>query len=106
MKSQLNKSPVALCKLGLTKNKPKYNNSASSQRARILKHLRANQCLSTMQARSELGVLHPPGRVLELRRGGHHIDTHWINQPDDNGVSHRVGLYVYKGKIDGGFVDE
>lgn len=75
-----------------------YTNSSSSQRARILKHLETCFRISTMQARSQLGVLNPPARIIELRRKGYQIDTHWIIEKDCNGITHRVGLYVYKGR--------
>ena len=81
----------------LNKSVHRYSNSISSQQARILKHLKDCSPLSTIHAR-ELGILHPGGRVMELRKKGHKIDTHWIKEPDVNGVLHRVGLYVYKGK--------
>src|SRR5580704_14093664 len=76
----------------------RYNNAASSQRTRILKHFEACPRLSTIQARNEYGILHPGGRVMELRKKGYKIQTHWISEPDSNGVNHRVGLYIYKGK--------
>lgn len=78
--------------------KPPYNNSASTQRKRIFRYLEKNHKLSTMEAREQLGILHPCGRVMELRRKGYRIDTHWIKEPDANGVLHRVGLYIYKGR--------
>lgn len=87
--------------LGNPKIKQRYSNSASSQRARILKHFERNPRLSTMQARTEHGILHPGGRIMELRKKGHRIDTHWIDELDANGVIHRVGLYVYQGKMRG-----
>lgn len=80
------------------KTKRIYSNSVSSQRARILKHFSCCPRLSTIEARNNLGILHPGGRVLELRKKGYKIDTHWINAPDLNGVFHRIGLYVYQGQ--------
>jgi len=92
------KRPALTGKLGNPKkSKRSYSNSASSQRARILKHFESCPRLSTMQARNELGILHPPGRVMELRKMGYQIDTHWIYAPDANGVLHRIGQYVFKG---------
>lgn len=80
------------------KSKPLYDNSTSSQCARILKHFEVCPRLSTIQARNEYGILHPGGRVRELRKKGYQIQTHWISESDSNGVMHRVGLYVYQGK--------
>jgi hypothetical protein len=81
--------------------KPAYDNSTASQRARILKHFETCPRLSTMEAREHHGIMHPGGRVLELRQKGHVIDTHWVAEPDSNGVMHRVGLYVYQGRAGG-----
>jgi len=89
------KSPAAL---GNSKNpKRYYDNSASSQRARILNHFANCPRLSTIEARDEYGILHPCGRVMELRKKGYLIDTHWISAPDSNGVLHRIGEYVFQG---------
>ena len=87
--------PAALGNPQLTK--PKYDNTTATQRARILKHFADCPRLSTIQARDELGILHPCGRVMELRRRGYRIDTHWIKEPDSNGVLHRIGLYIFQG---------
>jgi len=96
------KSPILAALDGLsnsTKNQRNYSNSASSQRTRILEHFSKCPRLSTMEAREELGVLHPSGRIMELRQKGHKIDMHWIKAPDSNGVIHRVGLYVLKSEV-------
>ncbi|KTD18720.1 Uncharacterised protein [Legionella lansingensis] len=89
--------PVGL--LGNPKSKNHlYGNSASSQRARLLKFFESIPRISTIEAREVLGILHPGGRIMELRKKGYRIDTHWVEEPDANGVLHRVGLYVYQGK--------
>lgn len=80
------------------KTKRTYSNSASSQRARILEHFANCPRLSTIEAREEYGILHPGGRVMELRKNGYQIDTHWIFAPDSNGVLHRIGQYVFQGQ--------
>ena len=92
--------------LGNPKNsKPSYDNSALTQRKRILSYLKKNHRISTIEAREQFGILHPCGRIMELRRKGHQIDTHWISEPDANGVLHRVGLYVYQGKQGEGYAE-
>jgi hypothetical protein len=83
--------------LGNPKSKRFYSNAIRSQQARILKHFEECPRLSTIEAREQYGILHPSGRVMELRKKGHRIDTHWISAPDTNGVPHRVGLYIYQG---------
>ncbi|CAH13272.1 TPA: helix-turn-helix domain-containing protein [Legionella pneumophila] len=88
--------------LGKPKSKkPLYGNSASSQRARLLKFFELTPRISTMEAREMLGILHPGGRIMELRKKGYRIDTNWIEVSDANGVMHRIGLYVYQGKSGG-----
>jgi hypothetical protein len=78
-----------------------YGNSTSTQRKRILSYLEKNHRISTMEAREILGILHPGGRIMELRKKGYRIDTHWIEAFDANGGTHKVGLYVYQGKPGG-----
>lgn len=75
-----------------------YKNSKASQRTRILNYFQSSPNLSTLQARNELGILHPGGRIMELRKKGHEILTQWIFEPDNTGVIHRIGLYVYQGR--------
>ncbi len=90
------KCPVG--KLGNTKkHKHYYDNSASTQRARILEHFSKSPRLTTMQARNVLGILHPCGRIMELRRLGYKIDTVRVHAEDSNGVNHRIGMYIFHG---------
>lgn len=63
------------------------------QRVLILEALREGP-LSTLEARERLGVLHPPGRVHELRKAGFAIETRTSTKFDAEGRPHRVGLYV------------
>ncbi len=69
------------------------SNTSMSQRQRILAHLKKSP-LTTLQARSELDVMHPAARVMELKvRGGHKIVTHWTTD-NAGGGNHRVAQYV------------
>ena len=63
------------------------------QRAVVLDALRAGP-LSTLEARERLGVLHAPGRVLELRKAGFKIETQSSIKFDAEGRPHRCGVYV------------
>ena len=80
------------------KSKPAYDNSCSSQQVRLLKHFEVYPRLSTIEARDKYGILSPPARIKELRQKGYRIDRHWTDEPDSNGVMHRVGMYVYQGR--------
>lgn len=70
----------------------KYSTDAESQRQRILTRL-VNGPLTTTEARNELDIMHPGGRVLELRKRGHNIQTHW-ETIDTGKAKHRVASYV------------
>jgi hypothetical protein len=73
-------------------NSKRYSTDAASQRQRILAWL-LTAPLTTTQARTELDVMHPGGRILELRKLGHKIVTYW--QTIDTGkAKHRVAAYV------------
>lgn len=68
-------------------------NSAAAQRARLLLALHCRP-LSTLQARAELDVMHPGGRIMELRRQGHQIATIRVQEATDCGRLHSVARYV------------
>jgi hypothetical protein len=77
-------------------NSPDFTPSTgekAQQRAALLAALSLGP-VSTVQAREDLGVLHPAGRVLELRRLGHFIDTVAGSRWDAQGRPHRVAVYV------------
>lgn len=68
--------------------------SAQNQRDRIMETLMTVGAVSTIEIRKHLDVLAPAPRILELRRIGKRIATHWVRQATDCGKVHRVGLYV------------
>ncbi len=71
-----------------------YNdNSAPSQRMRLLRRLRESN-LTTIEARRDLDILMPAARVFELRAIGHDIATVWTNASTDCGRTHRIARYV------------
>lgn len=63
------------------------------QRRRLLAALEVGP-VSTLEARERLNVMHPAGRVMELRELGCKIVTAWAWEPDAWGRPHRVGRYV------------
>ena len=69
-------------------------NSFAAQRSRLLQYLQANGSITTLQARHELAVMHPAGRIKELRESGYLIKTYWSTGQDSAGISHRQALYV------------
>ncbi len=70
------------------------DNSVESQRAVILETLKAGNSLTTLFARNILGICHPGMRICELRKMGHDIQTHWVNEIDVTGKQHRVARYL------------
>lgn len=99
MKSTRN-NPACANKRDTTKpKKPVYSNNSKSQRQRILQFFEAEKRpLSTFYFR-ERGILHPGGRIKELRDRGYKILTYYVHAPDANGVLHRIGFYSYHGVV-------
>lgn len=66
---------------------------ARSQAARLLEAL-SRLAITTFEAMRYLDVYHCPARILQLRKQGHKIVTHWQTVITEAGVKHRVGLYM------------
>ena len=64
-----------------------------SQSARLLEAL-GRYAITTFEAMRYLDVYHCPARILQLRKQGHKIVTHWQTVITEAGVKHRVGLYM------------
>jgi len=69
-------------------------NSAATQRQRIIAALESMGSVTTLECSRFLSIVHPPRRVMELRREGYGILTTWDYMPDEAGRTHRVGRYV------------
>lgn len=69
-------------------------NSLPAQRQRLLDYLHINGSITTIEARRELDVIHPAGRVLDLRKAGKSIDTVWVEDITEQGKAHRVAKYI------------
>jgi hypothetical protein len=67
--------------------------ASRSQAARLLEALSCYS-ITTFEAMRYLDVYHCPARVLQLRKQGHKIATHWQTVITEAGVKHRVGLYA------------
>jgi hypothetical protein len=81
----------------MTLNAANGRKSASSQAAYLLDYLKTHLKISTLDARNELGIMHPAQRISELRCAGHPIETSHAYQDDDNGVTHWIAVYVWRG---------
>lgn len=73
--------------------------AVARQRARLLAYLRRRGSVSTLEARGQLDIMHPAGRVFELRAGGWPIVTLWDKLPDSTGRVHRVGRYLLRREV-------
>jgi len=91
-RASLTITTVAMTEGNTMKNKQNYFNSTVSQRNRLLEYLRTKP-LTTVAARDELDIMHPAGRVQELKAQGHNIHTHWEIVDTGQG-KHRVASYV------------
>lgn len=79
--------------------KPNFNdNSAHNQRLKILDWLLEKGNITTDQARGHLDVMHPAGRIKELREAGYLIITIWITWTSIYEIKHRVAKYVLQQK--------
>ena len=72
----------------------KYKGDSSAvQRTRLLEALRLYP-LSTLEIRRHLDILHPAGRVQELKEEGHEILTMRRKEISEAGLPHSVAVYV------------
>lgn len=80
----------------MTDKKPRKitDTSAPAQRARMLERLQVAGRVDTFEAREQLNIVHPGGRVLELRKMGYPIMTERQTITDSNGFKHS-GVAVY-----------
>ena len=85
-------------KAALEKIRSEFKGAASrSQRARLLEAL-SRYSVTTFEAMRYLDVYHCPARILQLRKDGYQIATHWQTVETESGETHRVGLYVLEGR--------
>lgn len=74
-------------------------NSSEAQRALILFMLRKGS-VNTFDAR-ENGIMHPGGRIMELRRLGYVIDMIRVRAADASGKLHWIGCYFLRAEPGG-----
>ena len=84
--------------LQLVELRDKYKGeNRESQRTRLLEALKRYR-VSTIEARKYLDIMHPAGRVKELRDTGHDVGLFWVREETDAMRPHRVGVYFLKGE--------
>jgi len=69
-------------------------NSFAQQCQLLLDYLRVHGSCTTIEARQALDIIHPAGRVLDLRKAGEKIETVWTWDVTEQGKSHRVAKYL------------
>jgi hypothetical protein len=93
------KNSPRLSRRGHPKDHQKHKgNDAETQANRSLEALQVFSSLTTQDLRQDLDIMHPAGRIKELRVRGFEIHTHWESYPTVSGKMHRMGRYVYMGK--------
>ena len=74
--------------------KPIHDNSLAGQRQRLLAYLKNNRSITTLEARHKLDIMHPAGRIKELKEQGYNIITNWRTDTTPEEKPHRVAEYV------------
>ena len=67
--------------------------SAVIQRSRLLLAV-SEFPVSTLEARQHLDIMHPGGRIMELRRADWNIHTIRVAEPSECGKLHNVARYI------------
>lgn len=78
-------------------NQKHKGNDAETQANRSLEAFQLLTSLTTEDLRQQFDIMHPAGRVKELRARGYDIQTLWTNYPTSSGKLHRMGRYVFLG---------
>lgn len=68
-------------------------NSTQAQCARLREAL-SRFPITTFEAMRFLDCYDPRARVMQLRKAGERINTHWTKEPTECGTLHRIGLYT------------
>lgn len=72
------------------------NISSKAQQARLGKAFTTLGNINTLEARKCLEVLHPSGRIKELKAQGWAIAKVWVYVVGERGLKHRIANYVLK----------
>lgn len=76
-------------------NRHNHPNTLSSQRKRLLAYLQKCEKITTDEARTKLDIMHPAGRIRELKTLGYVITCKRLTFVNKNGISHKMGVYTY-----------
>jgi len=70
--------------------------SSKTQQQRLALALSRSNCINTIEARAYLDVMHPSGRIKELKAQGWNIEKVWIYVVGECGLKHRIANYFLK----------
>ncbi|MFZ2999697.1 MAG: helix-turn-helix domain-containing protein [Undibacterium umbellatum] len=82
-------------------NQKHSGNETEIQMLRTLAGLQTFGSLTTQDIRQDLDIMHPAGRIKELRDRNYDIRLFWERYPTTHGKMHRMARYVYMGKMGG-----
>ena len=68
----------------------------TSQNKRILAHLKTGRTITGKQAMLEMGVMHLPRRILDLKEAGHNITDVW--ETNRNGKRYKRWSIINNGE--------
>jgi len=74
------------------------NKAKAAQCLKILERLKLSP-LSTPEARDILHIMHPAGRICDLRKQGWMIETHRCHEATSEGAVSIVAKYVLVGRV-------
>lgn len=89
-----NKATSPEKKAALEAIRDQFKGTASRSQAVRLREALSRYSITTFEAMRYLDVYHCPARILQLRKQGYKIATHWQTVMTEAGVRHRVGLYL------------
>lgn len=75
--------------------------TAAQQKLRLLKYLRTRGSITTIEARERLSVMHPAGRVCDLRKDGFAILTTVETLRSRDGTRSRIARYTLQQRATG-----
>lgn len=82
-----------------SKTKKFHFDSSTNQCKRLLQWFEEiSPRITVGEAREKLFLMSPPARILDLRRRGYKIETHWFIEYDAIGNKHKNGIYVFGGR--------
>jgi len=74
----------------------KINTNGATQSKQLLEYLLIQTTVTTTYCRDRMSIMHPAGRITELRKQGWPIGLGWYQQVDASGAKHKAGEYYMR----------